>query len=265
MIKVTSSKLLKKIRIYLLSLYYKKPKKEQVEYLIKRLQPKITEKRLIRIGGEKDGGYLVPDDLEGIEACFSPGVGGKSRFELECARLGMEIFMADASVDKPGVSHPKFNFQKKFLGKRQKKNFTTLQKWLNSSDVKADSDLLLQMDIEGYEYEVLNSTSIDNLKRFRIIIIEFHGLSLLGLPYFFQRSKKALEKLLVNHTCVHIHPNNCCGIKEVKGIKVPEVAEFTFLRNDRIQKTRKANAFPHFLDRDSTDHESISLPEVWYK
>ena len=26
------------------------------------------------IGGAGDGGYLVPDDLDGIEYCFSPGV-----------------------------------------------------------------------------------------------------------------------------------------------------------------------------------------------
>ena len=29
---------------------------------------------LVRIGPDEDGGYLLPDDLNGIEALFSPGV-----------------------------------------------------------------------------------------------------------------------------------------------------------------------------------------------
>lgn len=38
-------------------------------------------KDLIRLGPNGDGGYLVPDDLTGIEACFSPGVCATSEFE----------------------------------------------------------------------------------------------------------------------------------------------------------------------------------------
>jgi hypothetical protein len=37
---------------------------------------------LLRIGGDSDGGYLVPDDLENISSCFSPGVSDIFNFEL---------------------------------------------------------------------------------------------------------------------------------------------------------------------------------------
>ncbi len=40
------------------------------------------------MGGENDGGYLVPDDLEGIEYCFSPGVSNIATFELDCLNRG---------------------------------------------------------------------------------------------------------------------------------------------------------------------------------
>jgi hypothetical protein len=52
-----------------------------VRCLIKRLHPVTTDKKLVRIGGEGDGGYLVPDDLDGVMACFSPGVGATASFE----------------------------------------------------------------------------------------------------------------------------------------------------------------------------------------
>jgi len=45
------------------------------------LRPYTTDKELIRLGAEKDGGYLIPNDLAGIEACFSPGVGNEFNFE----------------------------------------------------------------------------------------------------------------------------------------------------------------------------------------
>ena len=49
--------------------------------LVKRLRPVTTEHELIRIGADADGGYLVPNDLSGLTACFSPGVDDIASFE----------------------------------------------------------------------------------------------------------------------------------------------------------------------------------------
>lgn len=255
----------KRLKLFLLNKYYPRPTKENLLFLISGLKPIRTQKELIRIGGESDGGYLLPNDLEGIEACFSPGVGGKSQFELECADLGMKIFMADASVDGPAIEDKRFNFEKKFIGGLQKSNFITLESWINSAKVEEEADLLLQMDIEGFEYEVLNATPVETLHRFRILVIEFHLLDNLGMPWHYYRSKKAFQKLLTNHTCVHIHPNNSCGLTNIKGIEVPGIAEFTFLRNDRINEKSKIESLPHPLDRDSVNAEAFALPQIWYR
>ncbi len=56
----------------------------EVRELINKLRPISCDKTLIRLGPKGDGGYLVPDDLEGIVACFSPGVGSISKFEKDC-------------------------------------------------------------------------------------------------------------------------------------------------------------------------------------
>jgi hypothetical protein len=44
--------------------------KAAVRELVARLHPLVTDHPLIRLGCSGDGGYLVPDDLEGIAACF---------------------------------------------------------------------------------------------------------------------------------------------------------------------------------------------------
>ena len=43
---------------------------QRLEQLAQALRPVQTRYPLIRIGSTHDGGYLVPDDLGGISACF---------------------------------------------------------------------------------------------------------------------------------------------------------------------------------------------------
>src|SRR6202167_2755465 len=96
-----------------------------VRDLIGRLRPLHCGKDLIRIGGDADGGYLLPDDLDGIEYCFSPGVGTLSGFETHLADFHIKSFLADYSVDAAPVSRPELIFDKKFLGSSDRGPFLT--------------------------------------------------------------------------------------------------------------------------------------------
>lgn len=241
--------------------------KEDVNSFIKRLFPYQTDKDLIRLGPNSDGGYLIPDDIEGIQACFSPGVDNISEFEQECINRGIKVFMADKSVEKPNLSIPadQYNFIKKHIGCTNNSDFITMDDWVNSFHLKDNEDLLLQMDIEGGEYNSLINMSDSLLKRFRILVIEFHFLQDLWNPHFFNMAKAVFDKIVQTHTCVHIHPNNCCGIDSRFGIEIPRVAEFTFLRNDRSNFDNYQTYFPHKLDFDNTKKDPIVLPKNWYK
>jgi FkbM family methyltransferase len=238
-------------------------KKDIIE-LIKKLRPISTDKELIRLGSKGDGGYLVPNDLEGISACFSPGVDKTSDFELECAELGMEVYLADKSVDQPAINHSKFHFTKKFIGATNNEQFMTLDKWVEISINEAESELLLQMDIEGYEYETLLNISDHLLRRFRVIIIEFHSLHMLWSQPFYKVASTVFEILLKNHSCVHIHPNNYNGVIKTQGIQIPKAMEFTFLRKERIKDSSPIDNLPHKLDQHNSSKKPISLAKYWY-
>ena len=97
------------------------------EAFVSRLHPVITDKELVRIGGDFDGGYLVPDDLDGIVACFSPGVDVTATFEEALLERGIPCFLADASVDAPPIEHPLIDFERKFLGVVNDEVTTTLE------------------------------------------------------------------------------------------------------------------------------------------
>ena len=239
--------------------------KNKLLSLLNKLHPVSCDKELIRLGTMGDGGYLVPDDLIGIEACFSPGVGYFSLFEKECAERGMKVFLADSSVEKPTQSHELFVFTKKHLGILTNDKFMIIDDWVASSLPDSSGDLLLQMDIEGSEYEVLLGASYNLLKRFRIIIVEFHFLDELWNKPFFQLASRVFEKLLQTHTCVHNHPNNFSDSVKNGEIEIPIVTELTFLRNDRISGSSFAKIFPHPLDTDNAkNNPSLVLPKVWY-
>ncbi|RYE22243.1 MAG: methyltransferase [Sphingobacteriaceae bacterium] len=174
--------------------------------------------------------------------------------------------MADKSVEKPNLDlePDSYNFIKKFIGCTDNDDFITLDSWVNSSGVNS-GDLLLQMDIEGAEFAALINISNALLKRFRVLVFEFHHLDEFWNPRFFNVAELAFNKLLETHTCVHIHPNNCCGTETKFGLEIPKMAEFTFLRNDRIKSREFATTFPHPLDVDNEGKASLILPQCWYK
>ena len=239
--------------------------RENLIEFLQKLYPLKINKKLIRVGSKGDGGYLVPDDLEGIVALFSPGVGSKQDFDFECAEKNdINVFMADASVNGPVINHNNFFFTKKFIGSFDNEEYMSINEWVKSSIVDDGLDLMLQMDIEGYEYETIYSISTDILNRFRIVLIEFHQLDMLWDKFYFEKFKNVFFKILQTHYVVHLHPNNCCEVYEKNGISIPPVMEFTFIRKDRVNVVGFENKFPNELDYDCTSKNTLILPECWY-
>ena len=126
------------------------------------------------------------------------------------------------------------------------------------------SEFILQMDIEGAEYGVLLHTPSDVLRKFRIIIVEFHNLETLFFPNGLELIDVTFSKLLQDFEIVHIHPNNCRLPIKVGEIIVPQVMEFTFLRKDRITFKKNNSQFPHPLDiKNVIQFDDVVLPKCW--
>ena len=243
---------------------------EEVVAVFEFLKPKASKTPLIRIGGDMDGSYLVPDDLDGITACFSPGVNRIKYFEDFLAdRYGIESHMCDFSCDveqfttplKPGQT-----FLKKWLDARPGEDNISLEDWICGHDVAGD--LLLQMDIEGAEYRNLLATPDEILTRFRVIVIEIHGLKqMLDAAILRRVIAPFFTKLGRHFTSVHAHPNNCCGEFTVPGtdVRIPDVLELTFVRSDRFEPAPNTVLLPHPLDisRNLPRKPPLFLSDAW--
>jgi len=186
-------------------------------------------------------------------------------FECQLATFNIKSFLADYSIKAPPVESPAFVFDKKFLGANDSDMFMTLTAWKDKYLKNYSGELLLQMDIEGAEYEVFLSTPPEILDTFRIIVVEFHYLEKMFDPIVFTFFRATFEKILKNFRVVHLHPNNRTGIVRKGELEVPMTIEITFYNNRRITGGRPVRNFPHPLDRENAPNlKPLSLPECWY-
>jgi len=234
--------------------------------LIHKLHPQDCGIDLIRVGRERDGGYLIPDDLDGIEYCFSPGVGTVSDFESQLAERRIRSFLADYSVDKPPITGPEFTFDKTYLGSSNREHFITLESWKDKYLKDYTGDMILQMDIDGCEYEVILATPDKLLDQFRIIVLELHDLDRMFDPFSFRIFSACFEKLLASFHVVHIHRNNgCAHVVGVGSVEVPKMLEFTFYNKRRVTRTKPQLTLPHRLDADNFPGlPPLPLPKCWF-
>jgi hypothetical protein len=247
----------------------KAAKSSEVEIFIKRFRENYVSVNLTRIGGEGDGGYLMPNVLESVSHCFSPGVNDIAHFEAELSKdYGIKSFLADASVSKAPLVDENFQFIKKFLGSRTHGDFVTLSDWMAASLDGSERELVLQMDIEGGEYDVLTFESEATLSRFSVMAFEFHSLQSLFDRNFLKMITAIFEKIYKNFSVCHVHPNNCCGIASLNGVSVPKVIEVTFVRNDVVKQFLNDSnvSLPHDLDRKNvSDRADIMMPDPWWR
>ena len=218
--------------------------------------PQPCSRPLVRIGGSGDGAYLIPDHLEGIEACFSPGVADCTALEQELAdRHAIPSYLCDASVRPESLQlDPAFHvFSPLWLGTHDGEDTQSLDAWVLGSAHGEGRDLLLQMDIEGAEYGALLACSDSVLERFRILVLELHWLDRLESARFLNMVfLPVLQKLHRQFDCVHAHANNCCGTVELAGCSVPRVIELSFYRRSLNQASPGSALhppqLPHPLD-----------------
>jgi hypothetical protein len=225
---------------------------DRILEIAKSLNPRLSAFELIRMGAPADGGYLVPADLLGVKACFSPGVDKTASFESDLLQYGIGSHLADYSVNSVPDGLQALSFSKKFIGGNTKGKYISLDDWVKELEPNAQSDeLMLQMDVEGAEYESILCCSIETLKKFRIIVIEFHSVEGWGHDNFLNIVEATFTKLLNSHFVVHAHPNNAMGLVDMNGLIAPRIFELTFL-----SKTRSS------LGSDASTPNPLDFPNV---
>ena len=233
----------------------------------KRLKPVSIKEGLIRVGGNGDGGYLIPNCLDDIEACFSPGVAESANFEKDLlSKYKIKSHLADFSVDQAPLVSEHFTFTKKYIDIYESDENIRLIDWIKNFEKNhVNNEYILQMDIENAEWRVLYDLQIDDMKRFRIMVIEFHGFATRLLqPISFGLVDSLFREILNHFSVVHIHPNNCCPTAKKEDVIIPDTVEITFLRKDYINKSDEKTILPHPLDEKNVpEKEDLIMQAIW--
>ena len=82
--------------------------------LLTRLSPKNCKKlNKVRVGLSADGGYVLPDDFDGVQGMLSIGVGPDVSFDYALAQKEIPSYQYDHTVEKNPIDHELFHFHKK--------------------------------------------------------------------------------------------------------------------------------------------------------
>jgi hypothetical protein len=175
------------------------------EEIYKALRP-LEFPSLIRVGGFKDGGYILPSAyLRDLTTYINFGVGEDFDFEIEIKNLcpGLRIESFDNLVSLRYFLIHAFKGVAKFILKRANFSvayhrlfllfkyiyFYLLNPHIKFNKIEIDKDRAsdvflhlplncgLKIDIEGSEYQILDCIT-QNKSKFIFIIIEFHSVEL---------------------------------------------------------------------------------------
>lgn len=255
---------LKELFFDFLNMYVeKKASKKRVKILLKKILPKKINFNLIRLGENNDGGYLVPDDLKNIDKNYSAGVGLLTKFEKDLEeKFLIKSNMLDFNEIKKDILPKKSNFLKKKLSLSNNQNEISINNWIQ----EIDREIILKIDIENNEYLILANISDENLKKIRILIIEFHGLRNLRNSLFLDFFEKIVERINEHFYSCHLHINNTSKIKKLENLKIPDMIEVTFIRKDRIKNfSNEFTELPHALDQKTVfNKDEILIDKNWY-
>lgn len=196
-------------------------------------------KKLVRIGRNamrisNDGEYVTYRPALGtVDAVISYGVGKTVCYELELLnhlRKEVRVWFFDHTVDRLPTPHKRFSFKKEGVHARKARDVDTVESHIQSEPALREAkNMLLCMDIEGSEWEVLESLSRETMRRFSQILIEIH---MYWQDAGYERMCRALDNINSGFKLIHVHANNNAKPIAVDGESVPPVLELTFVRND---------------------------------
>jgi hypothetical protein len=227
------------------------PGQNDVLNLIKLIRPwAMSRTPKVRIGNNYDGGYVVPATVLDCDAVVSIGVGPDVSFDLVLAERGARILQFDHTVEGTPQKHANFTFAKLGWGQRTEGEFISFDEIYSRLMALNPKRSLLKFDIEGGEYDVLETTRLEHLAAFDVIACEIHDIERLSDPEFFAKVRRTFEKLTTHHVPVHLHANNYQSVILVEGVPIPKVLELSFLRKDLDHfRALSSDPIPGPLDR----------------
>ena len=210
--------------------------------ILKAIQVNYNMIQRIHLGTKGDGGYIIAHPSTFIcSNLYSYGVENNIDFEIDYLKTNRNnyCYAYDHTVDFKSQEN-NIIFTKEGLSDKKEDMLNTLQNHLKINKNTA-TNLILKLDIEGYEWRVLDNIDIIFLtSHFKQIIIEFHRLSSASDGYTVFKKLEILKRIKKYYNIFHIHHNNYSPIDNINNTNIPVCVEITYLRKkDCIYESSK--------------------------
>ena len=206
------------------------------------IRPKgVLGKYKMRIGANKDGGYVLLNDLDNIKIAYSFGITNEISFDKELADKNIDVFMYDNTIESLTFTNPKFHWKKIGITYKKGENdsMKTLNELLEENNHINEKDMILKLVIKGAEWNILYEINQDILVKFKYIIIEFHFEDISASKY-----QEVFGKLNQTHQIFHLHCNNCCPIINFDGYNLCSSLEISFIIREKNTFIDYSEYFP---------------------
>jgi len=250
-----------------------------------------------RFGEDNDGGYVMcADGLDkGLVAAYSYGINGfdgwgmaiASRYhiplnEYDCTSSKRPIvckgctvnFHPQCILDHGGDAEAEAKMlvgvgdarakdhegEAATTSKVTAASFKTLGEMLKESgNAKApERSLMLKIDVESAEWKIFAEEPVENFRKFRSIVVEYHWIHDVGRHDLYLKAVKKIEA--AGFAVAHMHGNNFGGPMQTFGrYSIPDVIEVTY-----IQKPASgcASDIPYHLPLDMSNSPNPSWAEM---
>ena len=194
----------------------------------------------IRIGRKNDGGYIFLNDFKNIKIAYSFGINNEISFEKELADKNIDVYMYDHSINQLPFENSKFHWKKIGLCgiKNEEQNMKTLSELIQENGHSKEDNMILKIDIEGYEWKVFQFLPFSILRQFKFIVVEFHFEDS-EIEYY-----NILKRILITHKIFHTHCNNCGEMINLNGLKICQALEISFIQKKGYKFTKDNNIYP---------------------
>ena len=229
----------------------------------------VEVENLIRVGGESDGGYVVPRELIcDADALISMGLGPNWEFEKVVRVLNptIRVQVYDHTVSEKVFARQyilgiaafltgKLSGEKLQSRRRRLRDYRTFfgreathfrerihdRRDSESVDITTvfaragEGPVFVKMDIEGAEYRVLEDV-VSHADQILGMAIEFHDIGPLRLVF-----ERVMEIVRDRFEIVHVHANN---FTPTYRDGFPEAIEITVMRKDLVRGTQRRKELP---------------------
>ena len=209
---------------------------------------------MVRVGPKENGGYVIADGFE-YDFFISCGIANDIRFEeafLDIHKIKCVVF--DGTIQSFPCHRNNIEWIPKNIGFSNTDKTTNLKEY-----IQTNKKIFLKMDIEGSEFNWLDSMTETELDNFSQIVLEVHWS-------FDIYRMNMLKKLNKTHYIIHIHGYNYCDRDIPKHLLSGRTYDGTVtINNPKMSQIKLPEVFEvTYINKKLCDYSLVKIEEIQF-